>query len=90
VQESVTNILRHSGAREASIEVVAGARGELAVTVADDGAATASSSGDDWTGGSGVGLQGMRERARASGGRLVVGRIPQGGFRVRATWDAGR
>lgn len=85
VQESVTNILRHADARKASIEIVAGDGGALSVTVVDDGApATAA------TAGSGVGLQGMRERARASGGRLVAGRAPDGGFRVHASWEGAR
>jgi signal transduction histidine kinase len=85
VQESFTNILRHANARKASIEIVAGEGGALSVTVVDDGAPAPSP-----TVGSGVGLEGMRERARASGGRLVACRAPDGGFRVHASWKAAR
>jgi signal transduction histidine kinase len=90
VQESVTNILRHTGAQEAQIQIVAGDRGELSVIVVDDGpSAVASANGSDPER-SGVGLHGMRERAEASGGRLIAGRLPQGGFRVQATWGLER
>jgi signal transduction histidine kinase len=87
VQESLTNILRHANARKASIEIVAGDDGELSVTVVDDGVPAAPAQPAP---GSGVGLQGMRERARASGGRLVAGRAPEGGFRVHAHWETAR
>jgi signal transduction histidine kinase len=85
VQESFTNILRHANARNASIEIVAGEDGGLSVTVVDDGSPEASPAA---AAGSGAALQGMRERARASGGRLVAGRAPDGGFRVHAKWEA--
>jgi signal transduction histidine kinase len=88
VQESVTNILRHTGAQEAEIHIVAGARGELSVTVVDDGSSPVASANGSDAGRPGVGLHGMRERAEASGGRLIVGRIAQGGFRVQATWGS--
>src|SRR4051794_40165427 len=89
VQESFTNILRHANARNASIEIVAGEHGALSVTVVDDGAPAASPPPSaPGAAGSGVGLQGMRERARASGGRLVAGRAVDGGFRVHASWEA--
>jgi signal transduction histidine kinase len=85
VQESFTNILRHANACQASLEIAAGEGGELSVTVVDDGASPTPGAA-----GSGVGLQGMRERARASGGRVVAGRAPEGGFRVHASWEAAR
>lgn len=40
--------------------------------------------------GGGFGLIGMRERAASSGGTLVAGPRPDGGFRVRATWELDR
>jgi signal transduction histidine kinase len=91
VQESVTNILRHADAREAEIRIVAGDGGELSVTVVDDGSSggAAAANGSDAER-PGVGLRGMRERAEASGGRLVAGRLPHGGFRVHATWGGER
>jgi signal transduction histidine kinase len=88
VQESLTNILRHASARKASIEIVAAGSGALSLTIVDDGAPA--ESGPSTATGSGVGLQGMRERARASGGQLVAGRTAEGGFRVHADWEAAR
>ncbi|MDX6703570.1 MAG: hypothetical protein QOF26_3796 [Baekduia sp.] len=90
VQESMTNILRHAGAQEAAIEIVAGAGGQLSVTVVDDGLPVAASTNGSGARRPGVGLHGMRERAEASGGRLVAGRLPHGGYQVQATWDAER
>ena len=87
VQESVTNIVRHAQANRAEIRIVAGEGGALSVLVVDDGAATANGSDADRLG---VGLHGMRERAEASGGHLVAGRAPDGGFRVHATWGGDR
>jgi signal transduction histidine kinase len=34
----------------------------------------------------GFGLVGMRERVESTGGRLVAGPQPAGGFRIVATW----
>lgn len=81
VQEAVTNIIRHSAAEHARVELAYGDRA-LTVTVEDDGgqppAATATQPED-----AGFGLIGMRERAQAIGGQLTAG--PAGrGFRVRA------
>jgi signal transduction histidine kinase len=90
VQESVTNILRHTAAQEAEIRIVAGDGGELSVTVIDDGRSARGSANGSGAGRPGVGLHGMRERAEASGGRLIAGRLAQGGFRVQATWGSER
>ncbi|MCV2489870.1 sensor histidine kinase [Geodermatophilus sp. YIM 151500] len=78
VQESLTNVLRHSGATHAA--VTAGIRGDrLELVVVDDGAGTCPD--DDQ--GSGSGLVGMRERAAMLGGQVTAGR-GDGGFVVRA------
>ena len=81
VQESLTNVIRHSGARRAT--VTAGVRGgRLEVVVADDGpdgrAPAASSAGG------GQGLVGMQERAAVLGGSLSAGHREGSGFVVRA------
>ncbi len=88
VQEALTNIVRHSGARAATVELTY-EPGELTVQVDDDGHGLGAS-GDrrelpvmDGEGG-GNGIPGMRERAVALGGRFDAGPRSGGGFRVRA------
>ncbi|MEE6169940.1 MULTISPECIES: sensor histidine kinase [unclassified Mycolicibacterium] len=78
VQESLTNVVRHSTATTAAVAVdYSGSR--LAVAVDDNGAPRTGLS----TGGSGI--TGMRERAKALGGSFSAGRAPGGGFSVRAS-----
>ncbi len=79
VQESLTNVVRHSTAHNAEVTVTY-APGELAVAVDNDGRAL---NAGPASGGSGI--AGMRERARALGGELTTRRRPGGGFSVRAT-----
>ncbi|MGW7171569.1 sensor histidine kinase [Streptomyces xanthophaeus] len=78
VQEALTNVVRHSGARTARVRLVWQPR-DLELHVADDGPATGAPSG-----GSGTGLVGMRERASALGGSIEAGPRPEGGFAVVA------
>jgi len=77
VQEGLTNVLRHSTARHARVRI-AQDEGALVVEVLDHGPASTG------TGGGGHGLLGMRERAAALGGSCEAGRVPGGGWRVRA------
>jgi signal transduction histidine kinase len=86
VQESLTNVLRHADARTARVHVRAGEDRSLTVEVCDDGTGTAP--GSSVSAGAGVGIPGMLERARSSGGQLEAGESPSGGFVVRASWDA--
>ena len=79
VQESLTNVLRHSTAENAEVTVTYGADA-LTVTVDNDGRPL---NAGPPSGGSGI--IGMRERARALGGDLSVRRHPAGGFSVLAT-----
>ncbi|MPV37992.1 sensor histidine kinase [Georgenia subflava] len=69
--EAVTNVLRHSGATRASVDLWADGS-EVTLRVADDGAG--------FTRGAvpGIGLTSMRERADLLGGRLDVGTGPSG------------
>ena len=85
VQEALTNVMRHAGGAHATVGVVV-EDGQVEVDVADDGsgAPTALSAS-----GSGSGLIGMRERARALGGALQADRTPGGGFRVHAVLPVG-
>ncbi|MGW0736495.1 sensor histidine kinase [Streptomyces sp. NPDC002851] len=92
VQEALTNVVRHSGSRQARVRVrygapepksASGARGSgsgtVELSIEDDGPAAQVDAG-----GSGNGLAGMRERAAALGGTIEAGPRPDGGFRVRA------
>jgi signal transduction histidine kinase len=88
VQESLTNLMRHSGARTATVSVAQDA-GAYRVRVADDGRGVASPRSADGPGAGGVpggrGLLGMRERAELLGGTLDAGPGPDGGFVVAAS-----
>ena len=79
VQESLTNVVRHSTAKNAEVTVTYGLD-EVAVAVDNDGRPLNASPS---SGGSGI--TGMRERTRALGGDLSARRNPGGGFSVRAT-----
>ena len=79
VQEAVTNVVRHAGARSAVVGLAYG-DDALVVQVDDDGPGTTAPG----PAGAGRGLAGMRERAAALGGRLEAGPRPGRGFRVRA------
>jgi two-component system sensor histidine kinase DesK len=91
VREASTNIVRHSGARNARIAVtVTGASAGAEVT--DDGAGpggTKTTGADGATtatdAGPGSGLAGLAERAGRLGGTLLAGEGEHGGFRVRVT-----
>lgn len=81
VQESLTNVLRHSQARKARVRLVSAADGGVLLEVADDGPAVPQAAP-----GTGVGLRGMRERVVSTGGTFDAGPGQDGGFRVRAVW----
>ncbi|MFJ2958106.1 sensor histidine kinase [Streptomyces sp. NPDC087270] len=83
VQESLTNIVRHSGSRTARVRLTY-RPGAVEVLVDDDGPAVTGGE----TGG-GNGLVGMRERVGALGGELRAGTREDGGFRVRAVLPLG-
>jgi len=85
LQESLTNVHRHAGAK--SIEVVLTcSAGHVALSVIDDGAGISSEVLTRFLSGraSGVGLAGMRERLAELDGTLEVERRPHG-TAVRAT-----
>ncbi|MFF8712763.1 sensor histidine kinase [Streptomyces sp. NPDC015184] len=78
VQESLTNIVRHSAATTASVRIDY-RPDALALRIDDDGRAT-----PDTAPVPGVGLLGMRERVTALGGLLRAEPRGEGGFTVRA------
>jgi signal transduction histidine kinase len=84
VQEALTNVVRHAGARQAAVVLAVQAAGPvpatgdglLTVTVDDDGAGAAGVP-------DGNGVTGMRERTAALGGTLELAPLDPG-WRVRA------
>ncbi|MBC8091673.1 MAG: hypothetical protein H7Y15_07015 [Pseudonocardia sp.] len=86
--EALANVLRHRGPGRAWLDV---ARhhdtGVVTVTVEDDGPSTWSADAA-WHRPGGYGMIGMRERAEACGGHLVVGPSPRGGWKVSAVLPA--
>jgi signal transduction histidine kinase len=85
VQEALTNAVRHSGGTSARV-LLRYRPDAVEVEVNDDGAGQAR--GTAGTAGTGRGLTGMTERARALGGTLDAGPRPGGGFRVLARLPA--
>jgi signal transduction histidine kinase len=83
IQESLTNVLRHSTARQASVRVRAGER-SLLIEVVDDGQPHAPAVPAAAPQAGGHGLAGMRERAAALGGSCEAGAVNGTGWRVRA------
>jgi PAS domain S-box-containing protein len=79
LQESLTNIARHAGARQAWVSVGA-EDGEVWFEVEDDGCGIESA---DLAKSKSLGLKGMRERVLYLGGTFEVARAPRGGTRVR-------
>ena len=77
VREGVTNIIRHSGARQCTV-LIARDEQSVRVEVADDGKAVSTETSD--TGGNG--LRGLAERVTALGGRFTAGAAERGGFRL--------
>ena len=81
VQESLTNIARHSGAKNAWV-VLGATDGVVHVEIEDDGRGIAS---EDLAKSRSLGLRGMRERIAFLGGSLDIGRAPRGGTRLKLT-----
>lgn len=82
-QEAITNVARHSGARQCKVqlEIEGGAQGptEIKLTVTDNGRGIA----PDYM--SGVGMSSMRERVQELSGTFQLDSPPEGGTRVAAT-----
>jgi signal transduction histidine kinase len=79
VQEALTNAIRHAGSAPAHVTVAYGAD-DVVLEIADEGPGPAGSDG--------LGLTGMRERARLHGGELEAHAGNGRGFVVRARLPA--
>ncbi|MGY1821578.1 sensor histidine kinase [Geodermatophilus sp. SYSU D00079] len=84
VQEALSNVVRHAGAAATRVSV-GYAPGAVTVTVTDDGRPRVVGA-EPPTGTGGHGQLHMRERVAVAGGRLEVGPVRGGGYRVRATF----
>jgi signal transduction histidine kinase len=83
VQESLTNVAKHSAARQAHVTVDY-RPDAVRLTVVDPGPARAHDGPARGPGGAGHGIKGMQERAAELGGRLSAQRRFDGGFGVEA------
>ncbi|MCO1659319.1 sensor histidine kinase [Pseudonocardia humida] len=77
IQEALTNVLRHAGARTVRVALTH-EPSQLLIRIRDDGPTAGADSPR------GYGIDGMRERARALSGRLTAAPHPEGGYEVRA------
>jgi signal transduction histidine kinase len=75
LQEGLTNVVRHAGARSVLV-TLDGAAGEVALRIRDDGHGPPAATLDDLERDGHRGLTGMRERITALGGSLAVGGGP--------------
>ncbi len=82
VQEALTNVARHAGARQVRVGLGASEAG-LRLAVEDDGRGMAGEPKPQ------LGLLGMRERVTALGGTLTVAASPAQGFRLEALIPTG-
>jgi signal transduction histidine kinase len=76
-QEALTNVARHAGARHVRMKLES-ADGQILFSVQDDGRGLDSTH----SGGNGLGMIGMRARARSAGGDVEVTPAPGGGVLI--------
>jgi len=79
VQEALRNVVKHSGAAEAKVEL-SGHGDRVDLVISDSGAGFSPESAE---GGTGLGLISMRERLRVVGGQLSIESEPSNGTRIR-------
>jgi signal transduction histidine kinase len=87
VQESVTNALRHAGARRLRVRIVRTGR-RVALSIRDDGRGFDPATLDEAAARGHLGVLGMRERIRARGGRFTVTSAPGAGTEIDVELDA--
>lgn len=76
VQEALTNVVRHSGARQCAVELATSAD-EVRIDIVDDGRGLSTASP-----GGGSGLLGMAERLSMEGGHMRMNNKFEGGLRL--------
>lgn len=87
IQEALTNVARHASADSVAVELRRDDADTLVLSIEDDGRGYPSTG----NAGHGLGLVGLRERARRLGGRVDIGNGTGGGARieVRVPWRFG-
>jgi two-component system sensor histidine kinase UhpB len=81
-QEALTNVARHSAARHVSL-ALGSQDGQVTLHVSDDGKGLVAGGAEA---GRGLGMVGMRARARSAGGELKVESAPERGVAIMATF----
>ena len=76
-QEGLTNVWRHSGARNAELSLTQDGEGRVVLRVVDDGSGPPTEVGS--------GIHGMQERAMLIGAQLTIGPASGGGTEVKLT-----
>ena len=84
VQEALTNVRKHAGAREATVTLTSNGPDQLRVVIADDGQGFTPGSPRNGKARP-LGLTSMRERVEALGGTFEVNSQPGSGTQVTAT-----
>ena len=84
IQEALTNVRKHAGAREATVTLASHGPDQLRVVIADDGQGFTTGSQRNGTARP-LGLTSMRERVEALGGTFHVDSRPGSGTQVTAT-----
>jgi signal transduction histidine kinase len=87
VQESITNALRHAGARRLRVRISRSGR-RLSLSIRDDGRGFDPATLDDAAARGHLGVVGMRERIRAHGGRFELTSAPGAGTAIEVELDA--
>lgn len=82
LREGVTNVLKHSGAKQCVLRL-SHVDGNATLELVDDGRGAASLDGG------GAGLMGLRERVELAGGKFQVGSEPEAGVRLGVILPAG-
>ncbi|MFF0475381.1 sensor histidine kinase [Streptomyces sp. NPDC004284] len=77
IQESVTNVVKHSATEQCRVSVVF-QPADLSVVIVDSGTGTGRGEG------AGYGIAGMRDRVKLLNGDFTAGPRPEGGYRVTA------
>jgi signal transduction histidine kinase len=87
VQEALTNISKHSQARQVDIQLM-GEGGDLSMTILDDGCGFALPGDiEDLVALGHFGLVGLRERVNLIGGKLSLQSEPGQGTRLLVEWQ---